>query len=45
VQRIQLSQAERAGVRIDDNSLNAALTEIAQQNAHDFGRLSNQARN
>ncbi len=32
VQRIQLSQAERAGVRIDDNSLTASLTEIAQQN-------------
>ena len=33
VQHIQLSQAQRAGVRIDDNSLNASLTEIAQQNA------------
>lgn len=32
VQHIQLSQAERAGVRIDDNSLNASLAEIAQQN-------------
>ena len=32
VQHIQLSQAQRAGVRIDDNSLNASLTEIAQQN-------------
>lgn len=32
VQHIQLSQAERAGVRIDDNNLNASLTEIAQQN-------------
>ena len=32
VQRIQLTQAERAGVRIDDNSLTASLTEIAQQN-------------
>lgn len=33
LQRIQLSQAERAGVRIDDNSLNAALTDIAAQNS------------
>ena len=33
VQRIQLSQAERAGVRIDDNSLNSALNDIASQNA------------
>lgn len=32
IQRIQLSQAERAGVRIDDNSLNATLTDIAAQN-------------
>ncbi|PTQ90133.1 peptidylprolyl isomerase [Agitococcus lubricus] len=32
VQRIQLSQAERAGVRVDDNSLNASLTDIANQN-------------
>lgn len=32
VQHIQLSQAQRAGVRIDDNSLNASLAEIAQQN-------------
>ena len=33
LERIQLSQAERAGVRIDDNSLNASITEIASQNA------------
>jgi len=31
VQRIQLSQAERAGVRIDDNSLNAYLNDVASQ--------------
>ncbi|HRH92186.1 MAG TPA: peptidylprolyl isomerase, partial [Agitococcus sp.] len=31
VQRIQLSQAERAGVRIDDNSLNAYLNDVAAQ--------------
>lgn len=31
VQRIQLSQAERAGVRIDDNSLNAYLNDVAGQ--------------
>ena len=33
LERIQLSQAERAGVRIDDNSLNASITDIASQNA------------
>ena len=33
LERIQLSQAERAGVRIDDNSLNAAINDIASQNA------------
>lgn len=32
IARIQLSQAERAGVRIDDNSLNAAINDIASQN-------------
>ncbi len=32
IQRLQLTQAERAGVRIDDNSLNATLTDIASQN-------------
>lgn len=32
IQRIQLTQAERAGVRIDDNSLNATLSDIAAQN-------------
>jgi len=32
LQHLQLSQAERAGVRIDDNSLNASLTDIARQN-------------
>lgn len=31
IQRIQLSQAERAGVRIDDNSLNAYLNDVASQ--------------
>lgn len=32
LQRLQLGQAERAGVRIDDNTLNASLTDIARQN-------------
>jgi peptidyl-prolyl cis-trans isomerase SurA len=32
LQRLQQGQAERAGVRIDDNSLNASLTDIARQN-------------
>lgn len=32
LQRLQLGQAERAGVRIDDNALNASLTDIARQN-------------
>lgn len=31
LQRLQLGQAERAGVRIDDNTLNASLTDIARQ--------------
>lgn len=33
LERIQLSQAERAGARIDDNSLNASISDIASQNA------------
>lgn len=32
LQRLQLGLAARAGVRIDDNSLNASLTGIARQN-------------
>ncbi len=41
VQRIQLSQAERGGVKIDDNSLNGSLTEIAQQNGMTLAEFRN----
>lgn len=32
IETLQVSMAERAGIRIDDNTLNAALTELAKQN-------------
>ena len=37
IERIQLDRAERAGIRVDDASLNEALTGIARQN--DFSTL------
>lgn len=45
IQRLQLSQAERAGVRIDDNSLNAALTDIAAQNSLSLNEFRNKLEN
>lgn len=40
-QRIQLAQAERAGVRIDDNSINASLNDIAAQSGLSLAEFRN----
>ena len=40
VEHLQLQMAERAGVRVDDNQLNQALTTIAQQNNLTFEQFS-----
>jgi len=45
VQRIQLSQAERAGVRIDDNSLNAYLNDVASQSGLSLADFRNKLEN
>ena len=39
VRRIQIQRAERYGVRIDDESLNRALTAVAERNNIGFDRL------
>ena len=36
IQRVQLQRAERFGVRISDEALNAAITNVAQNNQVDF---------
>lgn len=39
VRRIQLQRAERLGVRVDDQSLNRALTAVAERNGITFAEL------
>ncbi|MCU5781158.1 survival protein SurA [Alcanivorax balearicus MACL04] len=44
IERIQLQLAERGGIRVDDGSLNQALTGIAQQNNMDLEQFANAVR-
>ncbi|WOD29389.1 peptidylprolyl isomerase [Alloalcanivorax xenomutans] len=44
IERIQLQLAERGGIRVDDGSLNQALTGIAQQNNMDLEQFANMVR-
>lgn len=44
IERIQLQLAERSGIRVDDGSLNQALTGIAQQNNMDLEQFANMVR-
>ncbi|SOC12143.1 peptidyl-prolyl cis-trans isomerase SurA [Alloalcanivorax xenomutans] len=44
IERIQLQLAERGGIRVDDGSLNQALTGIARQNNMDLEQFANAVR-
>ncbi|ARB44805.1 peptidylprolyl isomerase [Alloalcanivorax xenomutans] len=44
IERIQLQLAERGGIRVDDGSLNQALTGIAGQNNMDLEQFANAVR-